>query len=110
MADRIARIWNKIVHDLSKDGVLLEKHTLKNVELHDHAFLELTYILEGNVKHTRDGQVNILKPGDYLIVDFGSKHSYEVAEGESFVNLDCIFLPELIDPSLKKTASLRNLF
>ena len=102
--------WERILPGLKKEKFLIKKHQLDNVELHDHAFLELTYILEGKVKHTRDGQETELKPGDYLIVDFGSMHSYEVTEGKFFKNLDCLFLPELLDPTLKNSANLRELF
>ena len=83
---------------------------MNNVGIHDHTFLELTYILEGSAKHIRDGKVAVLNARDYFLVDFGSVHSYEVEEGESFLNMDCLFLPELLDPVLINAESLKNLF
>ena len=102
--------WNHLFPSLEKEKYVVKENRLENVQAHDHTFLELSYILEGNVKHTRDGKTAILSKGDYLIVDFGSIHSFEVKKGESFVNLDCMFLPELLDPVLIKTESLKNLF
>ena len=95
---------------LEKEKFILQTHRdQKSVRLHDHAFLELTYILDGTARHTLDGQTTMLNRGDYLIVDYGSKHSYETDGGKSFDNLDCLFLPELLDPVLKGTKSLRSL-
>jgi len=75
--------------------------------MHDHSFLELTYILRGTVEHTLDGQTTVLQEGDYLIVDYGSRHSYRGIGENGYDNLDCLFLPELLDPILKGTKSLR---
>jgi len=100
----------QIIPVLTRDKVLLLEHTdVKSVPMHDHSFLELTYILSGEAEHTLDGQVSVLHEGDYLIVDYGSRHSYRAPDGGSFDNLDCLFLPELLDPVLKGTKSLRSL-
>lgn len=80
---------------------------VSEVDMHDHDFLELTYILGGRVLHDLDGQITELREGDYLIVDYGSRHSYRAAES-AFDNFDCLFLPELLDPILKGTKSLRS--
>lgn len=98
--------WSKIIPQLSKEKYLIIPHKCqKTVSLHDHAFLELTYIQEGSAEHTLDGKTVTLFPGDYLIVDYGSCHSYNSSGG--YNNLDCLFLPELLDPILKGTKSLR---
>ena len=95
---------------LEKDKFYLTVHPdQKEVPLHDHSFLELSYITHGVVEHSLDGQVTTLTMGDYLIVDYGSRHSYSGLDGNSFENLDCLFLPELLDPVLKGTKSLRML-
>ena len=101
--------WSEILPVLSRQKFLTVPHKGKtNVSLHDHAFLELTYIQHGCAEHTLDGQLSTLSPGDYLIVDYGSRHSYRALESGGYDNLDCLFLPELLDPILKETKSLRS--
>lgn len=103
-------MWREILPRIKKNKFYMEKYRIFDTRLHDHAFLEFAYILSGSVKHTRDGQKNTLSAGDYFIMDFGSLHSYESADGEYFENLNFLFLPELLDPVLKGTYSLRALF
>ncbi len=99
--------WSKLHATLEKEKFLTFPHrNKKSVSLHDHFFLELTYIQSGSAQHTLDGQTTMLHPGDYLIVDYGSRHSYQ-GVGNGYDNLDCLFLPELLDPVLKGTKSLR---
>ena len=94
---------------LESEKIITRVHRgLSHAKLHDHNFLELTYILGGRVIHELDGQKNELREGDYFIVDYGSRHSY-CAIDEGFDNIDCLFLPELLDPVLKGTKSLRTL-
>lgn len=101
--------WETILPSLEGDKFYLTRHRdVKTVSMHDHSFLELTYILRGKVEHTLDGQTTELRQGDYLIVDYGSRHCYRAVDAEGFDNLDCLFLPELLDPILKGTKSLRT--
>lgn len=101
--------WKGIQHILSQEKFLLKGHRGEpQVSMHDHSFLELTYITKGNVEHNLDGQITNLCEGDYFIVDYGSRHSYRALDTDGFENLDCLFLPELLDPVLKGTKSLRS--
>ncbi len=103
-------MWLTLLPELQEKKLLLAEHyNVRSVGEHCHEFLELTYILRGRVLHCLDGQEVELKAGDYFIVDYGSRHSYQNTDGEGFDNLDCLFLPELIDPVLKGTKSLRAL-
>ncbi len=103
-------LWEKYMPILEKDQFFVTRHRdTTSVPLHDHAFLELSYIEEGVVTHTLDGQTTTLRAGDYLLVDYGSRHSYKSTDGSGFQNIDCLFLPQLLDPALKGTRSLRLL-
>lgn len=102
--------WSRILPILQRQKFLFEPHVGQTkVSMHDHAFLELTYIQNGTVEHTLDGQTTVLHPGDYFIVDYGSRHAYRALDQGGYDNLDCLFLPELLDPILKGTKSLRTL-
>ena len=110
MVENNRQRWAHILPQLEKEKFLLLHHKkLTNVATHSHLFFELTYVLEGEVEHSINGKTSILRPGDYLLVDLGSVHSYH-AVGDSFGNFDCVFLPALLDPSLKDSHSLRDVF
>lgn len=103
-------MFREIMPKLEEKKFLIEEHhKMTSVALHDHEFLELTYIMRGTAEHTLDGQTSMLSEGDYLIVDYGSRHSYLSREKDGYDNVDCLFLPELLDPVLKGTKSLRAL-
>lgn len=70
---------------------------------HDHHFFELVYVTDGSAMHTLDGVSGRLTAGDYFIVDYGSRHSYSSSEGFKLIN--CLFLPEVIDDTLKDCRS-----
>ncbi len=101
--------WEEIQKELDIEKLLLIEHQgHEDVPMHGHAFLELSYILKGEAEHTLDRQTEVLTEGDYIIVDYGSRHSYLSVGNTGFDNIDCIFLPELLDPVLKNTSSLRT--
>lgn len=100
-------LWRDCLPELRKKKILISALTgMQEVPMHGHEFLELTYITAGEVLHTLDGQTQTLRAGDYFIVDYGSRHGYR-AVGDGYGNIDCLFLPELLDPALKGTVSLR---
>ena len=104
------REWEQVVPLLKREKILIKPHRgQKKIAMHDHAFLELTYIVDGAAVHNLDGQTSTVRAGDYLIVDYGSRHSYRALTEGGYDNVDCIFLPELLDPILKGTKSLRSL-
>ena len=60
--------WMGIQHILSQEKFLLKGHRGEpQVPMHDHSFLELTYITKGNVEHNLDGQITNLCEGDYFM-------------------------------------------
>lgn len=101
--------WETVLPELKREKLLLLEHrNVEQIPTHSHEYLELTYILRGTAEHDLDGQITALEAGDYFIVDYGSRHSYRNTDGCGFDNLDCLFLPELLDPVLKGTGSLRG--
>jgi AraC-like DNA-binding protein len=102
---RLGRIQDII----EREKFHIQEHSSQfQVNMHEHNFLELTYITGKPVEHNLDGQQAILHEGDYFIVDYGSRHSYSSIDPSGFSNVDCLFLPELLDPVLKGRKSLRS--
>jgi len=103
--------WQRILPIIKEHGYYVKRNIdQRSVSLHDHAFLELTYITKGRVTHTIDGRTSELTAGDYLMVDYDSLHSYSTGDGTGFDNVDCLFLPKLLDPSLDDSMGIRDLF
>ena len=95
--------------EIEQKGFHIEHHKAQpDVLPHDHPFLELSYFVSGMAEHTLDGKTDVLNAGDYLLVDYGSRHSYHALSGDTFENIDCLFVPSLIDPSLPKTAGIAD--
>ncbi|MBQ7915201.1 MAG: helix-turn-helix domain-containing protein [Firmicutes bacterium] len=67
--------------------------------LHRHKFMELAYVVKGEAEHYLDNTQERIKEGDYFVIDYQSKHFYRAITQE-FEVINCLFLPELIDPSL----------
>lgn len=108
MQSDVRFLWRDCLPELRRQKILLSELTdMREVPTHGHEFLELTYVTAGKVLHTLDGQEQVLGAGDYFIVDYGSRHSYRAVGPSGYSNMDCLFLPELLDPALKGTVSLR---
>lgn len=71
----------------------------KSMISHTHFFLELVYVLKGEAEHFLNGKSSTVKEGEYFVIDFNSEHSYH-SKDDDFAIINCIFMPELIDPSL----------
>ncbi len=86
---------------LNKDGISLFDFTQPTCEYHSHYFFELVYVKSGKIIHYLDGEKYIIKQGDYFIIDIHTKHRYEQINNEDAKICNCIFLPEMIDKTLK---------
>ena len=69
------------------------------IHLHEHNYLELGYVIKGEAIHSWGEDSVTIKEGDYFVVDYNAQHSY-VAKTDEFELINCIFLPEFIDPAL----------
>ena len=52
---------------------------------HAHNYLELAYIKQGWAKHTRNNDTQKLIAGDYMILDYGEIHSYDIISDDLVV-------------------------
>ncbi len=87
---------------LNKFGFII--HTTKDrfVKEHGHSFLEFTYVESGTMEHAFDGELCILKAGDYFIVDYGTKHRYKAIGDEELKVINFLFHPNFVDRTLSK--------
>lgn len=76
-------------------------------ESHTHEFLELAYVRRGSAIHSWNQTETRIREGDYFVIDYESRHSYR-ALTEEFELINCLFMPELIDPALKNCRSFQT--
>jgi len=63
--------------------------------------------LKGSAIHSWNQTNTHIHEGDYFIIDYDSLHSYK-ATTDSFELINCLFMPEFIDPALKNCRSLQT--
>ncbi len=94
---------------LNNESIELIRCSDKSVNPHTHKFLELAYVTRGAARHLFAGTETVIKKGDFFVVDYGINHGYESVDGAPFEVINCLFLPELIDGSLKYCPSFGQL-
>ncbi len=91
---------------LKKDGITFSVSALTDVGEHTHEFLEIAYVGQGRIEHFLNGNRQVLSTGDYIIMDYDTRHSYRRLGEEPIQIINCLFLPEFIDKTLTGTRSL----
>lgn len=76
---------------------------------HTHDFFELTYVIKGSAIHSLNGTETLICKGDYFIVDHNVEHSYTKSGSEDFAVINCLFVSELIDKSLKNCTNFNDI-
>lgn len=92
---------------LDESKVCLMRADSQETTLHEHEFLELTYVAKGSAQHQLGAAVMELHTGDYFLVDLGSLHSYWNGCGLEVIN--CLFAPDYVDRALVHCPSLSML-
>ena len=92
---------------LDESKVCLMRADSQETDLHEHEFLELTYVTRGSAQHQLGAAVMELHAGDYFLVDLGSLHSYRNGQGLEVIN--CLFSPAYVDRALVHCPSLSTL-
>jgi len=66
---------------------------------HTHDFLEIAYISQGKGYHWFNGVEIQVEKGDMFFINFNIKHYFKPIS-EDFTWINCVFVPEVIDPAL----------
>lgn len=89
------------------DKLVIHPYSQDDLGLHRHQFFELVYITGGTTVHGLNGHNTVLNKGDYFIIDYNSRHCYEESNNLTIIN--CLFLPEVIEDTLKGCYSFEML-
>lgn len=85
-----------------KEKIYINKHTENFCPEHEHDFLELVYVLHGSAKHLINDEDITLHQGNYFIIDYNTFHGYKRIGNDEFCIMNCLFLPDFIDKTLKR--------
>lgn len=77
-------------------------------EPHSHDFLELAYVAEGEARHLLNGEESVVSRGDFFILDYDAEHAYYSMGNGRLEVINCLFLPEFIDRSLKECQNFND--
>lgn len=94
--------------DEQLDFAIQERDVKEPVAKHSHDYLELAYIVRGWTLHTLNGKTQRLTVGNYMILDYGETHSYDVVS-DDLVVINCLFQPRIVDSALSGCRSFREL-
>lgn len=91
------------IDDYEKINVSIARGT--HSYMHSHNFLEIAYIVKGTAIHHMNGEDVIISSGDYVIIDYNTMHTYDQVGSEELIVINCLFLPDFIDKTLKNCLS-----
>lgn len=90
--------------------IMIKPDQKATVSAHKHDFFEFVYVSSGRAEHIFENKSVIVSKGDYFLINLGSTHEYRSLEGESdFSVINVLFLPQLIDDSLKDAANFQEI-
>ena len=86
--------------NIMTDSLIDLRTCSEGARLHHHEFFELAYVLSGTAEHTLDGKSMIISEGNFFFMNLKASHSYS-AIGKDFKIVNCLFVPEFLDKTLK---------
>ncbi len=92
---------------LSGESYKVEALHTTRTSVHSHNFFELVYVTDGTAIHTVESTSTKISKGDYFIIEYGCSHSYDECNNLNVIN--CLFVPEFIDATLKGCKSYSQL-
>ncbi len=75
---------------------------------HYHNFLEIAYVISGEANHQIGERSGRLRRGNYFVVDYNTPHHY-ISPRSDLTIINCLFLPEFIDPTFRNAQSFNEL-
>lgn len=76
---------------------------------HSHDFIEITYINKGKGIYTENGVSSNIMCGDIIMLSSNDIHSFTPLCND-FAWINCLFIPQLLAPSLSQSCSIQEIF
>lgn len=75
---------------------------------HKHEFIELVYIISGQMRHTVDRQEYMLSHGDMLMINYDQTHSFKPYGRAEYVNI--LLVPSFFESTLINSENMYEIF
>lgn len=95
----------RVLDNLKNENFDIHICRSKKTATHAHSFFELVYVVSGSATHRLNGIERTISVGDYFIMDYEARHSYFKISEEKFEIINCLFVSEFIDKTLKNKYS-----
>lgn len=90
--------------------VMVTEDRNDNASEHKHTFFEFVYVASGKAIHRFEHQTVTISKGDFFLINLNSAHEYRsLGAGDEFRIINCLFLPEFIDESLRGAKSFQEI-
>lgn len=92
------------------DSIGVFKETVnKHCSIHSHEFIEIAYVISGNGTHRVCETSASIAPGDLILLNAHVVHEFYALSDKPLVVYNCIFLPHVLDQSLKEGQNFVNM-
>lgn len=91
------------------EPISVQRTTVNNTPLHQHSFLEISYITKGSAVHYFQNQSIVVHEGDYFAVNYNEVHKFSPDGDHDFEAINILFKPEFVDPTLKDCRGFEDL-
>ena len=85
---------------LESDKIIFNVCAQSDITNHQLHFIELVYVVDGCANHIVDDTSELIKKGDYFIMDCEKYHEYNKIDDNDFAIINCLFTPQFIDLTL----------
>ena len=95
----------RVIDNLKGEKFNIHTCGISKSTTHRHEFFELAYVVSGEARHYLNGDERIISEGDYFIMDYDAMHSYVRKSEKKFEVINCLFVSDFIDRTLKSKHS-----
>lgn len=95
---------------VNEDDILTRFTIAPISSIHSHKYLELAYVLKGEILHSIGGMTYKIHEGEFFIVDYEQIHSYLAVSTDEFQLINAIFRPRLFGLELSDAKHLADIY
>lgn len=92
--------------NISGNDICIHHYLQRDSKKHNHNFIELAYIADGEIAHIVNDKKFLLHTGDYVFLNYGDIHQYKILSGDTADIINLCFIPRFINTLLTESTDL----